>query len=159
MHKTNPEIVKLSALIDRSPGAVVMRLSNFASIDPFHQERGVVGLPGDRKQCQLIWDEFNTNRENLIFESERIIAEKENSDIETKYGNLLKDVSHFQGEDKIREVKARVNQRVFRQIVLGNYSQRELRSRMLKLFMTDIFPVLQALPSRYQNDTNQKKSF
>jgi hypothetical protein len=29
-----------------------MRLTNFASIDPFHQERGVVGLKGGRKQCQ-----------------------------------------------------------------------------------------------------------
>ena len=27
-----------------------MRLNNFASVDPFHKERGIGGLPGGRKQ-------------------------------------------------------------------------------------------------------------
>jgi len=124
MHKNNSEVIKLSNLIGRSPSSVAMRLTNFASIDPFHQGRGVVGLTGGRKQCQPIWDEFNENREDLIFESERIIADKENSTIETKYKGILEDISKYQGEEKIREVKTRVNQSVFRQIILNSYSSR-----------------------------------
>ncbi len=124
MHKGNSEVINLSGLINRTPSAVAMRLTNFASIDPFHQERGVVGLTGGRKQCQPIWDEFNENREDLIFESEEIIADKENSTVETKYENILQDISKYQGEEKIRQVKTRVNQSVFRQIILSSYSGR-----------------------------------
>ncbi|MBU1052725.1 MAG: HNH endonuclease [Proteobacteria bacterium] len=124
MHKGNPEVINLSKLIDRTPSAVAMRLTNFASIDPFHQERGVAGLTGGRKQCQPIWDEFNENREELIYESERIIAEKESTTIETKFEKILQDISKYKGEEKVREVKTRVNQSVFRQIILGSYSGR-----------------------------------
>ena len=124
MHKGNSEVINLSKLINRTPSSVAMRLTNFASIDPFHRERGVVGLTGGRKQCQPIWDEFNENQEDLIFESEKIIADKENSTIETKYKNVLQDISKYQGEDKVREVKTRLNQNVFRQIILNSYSGR-----------------------------------
>ncbi len=99
-----------------------MRLTNYASIDPFHQARGIRGLSGGGKQCQPIWDEFATNREDLIFESEKILAELENQSIENKYAESLKDISDLKGETKIREVKTRVNQNVFRQIILSNYS-------------------------------------
>lgn len=124
MHRGNPEVINLSRLIDRTPSAVAMRLSNFASIDPFHQERGIVGLIGGQKQCQPIWDEFNENRGDLIFESERIIANNENLTIETKYRDILQDISKYQGIEKMREVKTRVNQSVFREIILNCYSGR-----------------------------------
>jgi len=34
----------LAGLIGRTPGSVAMRLNNFAAVDPFHQQRGIVGL-------------------------------------------------------------------------------------------------------------------
>jgi len=124
MHKGNPAVINLAKLINRTPSAVAMRLANFASIDPFHQGRGVVGLTGGSKQCQPIWDEFNEDRAALIYESERIIAEIENTTIEEKYEDILSDLSKYKGEDKIREVKTRVNQNVFRQIIMSSYSGR-----------------------------------
>ena len=105
MHKGNAEIIYLSKLINRTPDAVAMRLSNFASIDPYHQSRGVTGLSGGRKQCQPIWDEFIQDKELLLFESERILAAKENILIEDKYSWIIKDISHLKGEEKIRDVK------------------------------------------------------
>jgi len=99
-----------------------LRLVNFASVDPYHQNRGVVGMKGGAKQVQPIWDEFFQNKEALIFESERILAEKENQTIETKFSELLFDIKDLKGETKMREVKTRVNQNVFRQIVVANYS-------------------------------------
>jgi putative restriction endonuclease len=39
-HRT-PEIIHLASLIGRTPSSVAMRLSNFASVDPYHQKRGV----------------------------------------------------------------------------------------------------------------------
>ena len=79
-------------------------------------------MPGGKKQCQPIWDEFFQNKETLIFESERILAEKENQTIENKFSELLFDIKDLKGETKLREVKTRVNQNVFRQIVVANYS-------------------------------------
>ena len=124
MHKGNAEIIYLSKLINRTPDAVAMRLSNFASIDPYHQSHGVTGLSGGRKQCQPIWDEFIQDKELLLFESERILAAKENILIEDKYSWIIKDISHLKGEEKIREIKTRINQNVFRQIILSAYQNK-----------------------------------
>lgn len=122
MHHNNPEVIHLASLIDRTPSSVAMRLTNFASIDPYHQARGIIGLPGGAKQCQPIWNEFIANRDDLLFESERILAELEDQSIERKYAESLKDISNLKGESKVREVKTRINQNVFRQVVLSNYS-------------------------------------
>jgi putative restriction endonuclease len=124
MHRSNPDVIELATIIGRTPGSVAMRLSNFASIDPYHQQRGVGGLPGGKKQCQPIWDEFNDHREALIYESERIRAEKEGLTIEEKYAPILKDVASYKGEDKLRAVKTRVNQNVFRQMILSSYENK-----------------------------------
>ncbi|MES2727740.1 MAG: HNH endonuclease [Bacteroidota bacterium] len=122
MHKSNPEIIQLAKLLGRTPSSIGMRLGNFASVDPYHQNRGIVGLQGGLKQVQPIWDEFFSNKETLIFESERILAEKENLSIETKFDFLLRDLKNLKGEVKLREVKTRVNQNFFRELVLANYN-------------------------------------
>jgi len=120
-HRT-PEIIDLAILINRTSDAVSMRLSNFASVDPFHQKRGIKGLTGGRRQVEPIWNEFTTNKEELLFESERILANLERQTIETKFADILLGIENLKGETKIREVKTRVNQNVFRQIVLANYN-------------------------------------
>jgi putative restriction endonuclease len=122
MNKSNPEIIKLAGLIERTPSSVGMRLGNFASVDPYHQERGVGGLKNGMNQVQPIWDDFFHNQEELVFLSEQILAEKENSTIENKYKEILLDLKGLKGETVIREVKTRVNQSVFRQMVLTNYN-------------------------------------
>ena len=122
MHKHTPEIIELANLLGRTPSSIGMRLGNFASIDPFHQQRGDGGLKGGMNQVKPIWDEFFHNQEELVFLSEKILAEKENTSIEYKYEDLLFDLKDLKGETVLREVKARVNQSVFRQMVLSNYS-------------------------------------
>jgi putative restriction endonuclease len=122
MHSRTPEVKQLAQLIARTPDSIAMRLTNFASVDPFHQQRGVGGLPGGKKQVEPIWNEFNENREALLFESERCLAELEKQTIETKYAEQLINIENLKGEDKIREVKTRVNQQVFKQIVSANYN-------------------------------------
>lgn len=122
MHSTNKDIIHLANLIGRSSNSIALRLVNFASIDPELQARGIKGMNGGATIVQPIWDEFFHNQEELIFLSEQILAEKENSTIETKYQDLLFDLKDLKGETKIREVKTRVNQSVFRQMVLANYA-------------------------------------
>ncbi len=122
LHSGNSQIIHLANLLGRTPGSIAMRLNNFASVDPYHQQRGIGGLPGGKKQVEPIWNEFINNKDELLFESERILAEKEKVAIEDKFSDLLRGTEHLKGEYKIREVKTRVNQNVFRQIVLANYS-------------------------------------
>lgn len=124
MHSRTPEIVALANLIGRTANSMAIRLTNFAACDPFHQNRGVKGMDGGKKQCQPIWDEFANNREALIFESERILAEKENQTIDDKFVSILDDIKDLKGEVRLREVKTRVNQNFFRQLVLANYNSK-----------------------------------
>jgi len=123
-HASNPRIIELANLLGRTPASIVMRLGNFASIDPYHQNRGVGGLKNGTNQVQPIWEEFFTNQEELIFRSEQILAERQHLSIEDKYVDLLSDLKDVKGETKLRLVKTRVNQSVFRQIVLNNYSSK-----------------------------------
>jgi putative restriction endonuclease len=121
MHSRNNEIIHLANIIGRTASSVAIRLTNFASADPYHQNRGIVGMKGGLKQVQPIWDEFFHNNEALIFESERILAEKEKKTIEVKYKELLTDITYLKGETKLREVKTRVNQSFFRKLIMASY--------------------------------------
>ncbi|MEK8179150.1 HNH endonuclease [Flavobacterium buctense] len=124
MHKNTPEIIELANLLGRTPSSIGMRLGNFASVDPYHILRGVGGLKGGMNQVKPIWDEFNENKEELTFLSEKIRAEKENTTIEKKYQDILFDLKDLKGETVTREVKTRVNQSFFREMVLANYASK-----------------------------------
>jgi putative restriction endonuclease len=121
LHQRTPEIIDLAALIGRTPSSIAMRLNNYASVDEFHQKRGISGLPGGKAQVEPIWNEFLSDREKLLFESEQILAGLEKQDLEEKYPELPFYKEEMQGKTQIREIKTRVNQYVFRQMVLANY--------------------------------------
>lgn len=122
MHCTNKDIIHLANLIGRTPSSIALRLVHFASVDPILSVRGVKGMVGGTKIVQPIWDEFFYNQEELIFLSEQILAQKENTSIENKYQDILFDLKGLKGKTVIREVKTRVNQSVFRLMVLTNYT-------------------------------------
>lgn len=122
LHSGTTEIIQLAGILQRTANSIAMRLNNFASVDPFHQQRGIKGLSGGKKQVEPIWAEFINNKEELLFESERILAKKENLSIEQKYFVELETIENLKGEDKLREIKTRVNQNVFRRIVIANYA-------------------------------------
>ncbi len=124
MHSTNKEVIHLAQLIGRTPNSIALRLVNFASVDPVLKARGIKGMDGGIKIVQPIWDEFFHNQEELVFLSEQILAQKENTSIENKYQDLLFDIKDLRGETVIRQVKTRVNQSVFRQMVLANYTSK-----------------------------------
>jgi putative restriction endonuclease len=123
-HKGNPEVIALTNILGRTPSSIGMRLGDFASIDPYHQNRGVRGLKGGMNQVKPIWEEFFNNQEELVFLSEQFLAQKENTSIENKYQDILFDLKGLKGENVIREVKTRVNQSFFRKMVLKNYSNK-----------------------------------
>lgn len=79
-------------------------------------------MPGGKKQVEPIWKEFIDNKEELLFESERILAAKEQIEVADKFEEILKGTEHLKGEYKIREVKTMINQNIFRQLVIANYA-------------------------------------
>ena len=81
-------------------------------------------MSGGHNQVKPIWDEFINNQEELVFESERILAEYQHKTIEEAYPEIEFDLKDLKGEVKIRAVKTRVNQNVFRQMILKTYSNR-----------------------------------
>jgi putative restriction endonuclease len=50
------------------------------------------------------------------------LAEKQNTTIQEKYQVILSNLRDVTGRDILRQVKTRVNQSVFRQIVMANFS-------------------------------------
>ncbi|HWY69727.1 MAG TPA: HNH endonuclease [Terriglobales bacterium] len=69
-HRNNPEIIQLAEALNRTPSAVAMKLSNFASFDPAHQSRNVKGLANASRLDRAVWEEFNANPNLLAQQSE-----------------------------------------------------------------------------------------
>jgi len=107
LHQNTKEVKELAALIGRTKGSVAMRLTNFAACDPYILSTGRHGLEAGKKQCQPYWDEFNNDRESLLFESEKILAKLENSTIDEKFQAALKGIENLQGEDKSYKNKSK----------------------------------------------------
>lgn len=125
MHSSNPEVVKLAKLLNRTPHSVALRLVNYAACDPQLKERGIRGMANGGKKCPAIWEEYIGDREKLMFESERILAKFEGTTIEDKYRDYIKDIpDSIVGQSRLTVVQTRINQNVFRQIVLANYDNR-----------------------------------
>lgn len=122
MDHRNKEVQALAKLMGRTENSVAMRLNNFAACDPMLKARGIKELGAQQKQCQPYWDEFFSNQEKLVFESERILAEYEKLQLEEKFKDVIIDMpKDLRGENKRREVQCRVNQNFFRKVILCNY--------------------------------------
>ena len=117
----NKEVIELGEILGRTPGAVAYKLVNFVSLDPKHKELGRKGAVNVGKLDIEIFNEFRNSWEDLLFESEKILAEKQKTTIEAKYKDVIEDFKHKQGEEKLRTVKTRVNQELFRRMILTNF--------------------------------------
>lgn len=118
--KTNPEVVRVANLIGRTPSAVAFKLGNFGSFDENLKLRGIGGLPNTSKLDKEIWDEFHNDWERLFYESELLVAKFSNKEIEESSGIDLSDIPI--GKERESLVKTRVNQNVFRSIILSSYN-------------------------------------
>ncbi len=88
-----PEIINLASKIGRTPSAVAWKLVNFASFDPSLQKRGVKGASNSSKLDKEIFYQFYENWDEMLFESERLLTQYEETTIEKKYEPILFDLS------------------------------------------------------------------
>ena len=113
-----PEVKALAAIMGRTNNSVAIRLTNFAACDPYIINSGRHGMSAGVKVCQPIWDEFCNTHERLFLEAEIIKSKMMKQPIEKVLG-----ISETNLQGKVREsvVKQRVNQNVFRTMILNNY--------------------------------------
>ncbi|WP_107828043.1 HNH endonuclease [Mucilaginibacter yixingensis] len=124
MHNRNKEVVELAAIINRTPSAVARKLGNFASFDPKLQARGVKGLGNASKLDKQVWQEYMHNWDELFIEGENLLASIKKTTVAELNGIDLDNLKDVQGEEKERMVKVRVNQSLFRKIVLSNFNNK-----------------------------------
>lgn len=123
MHNSTPAIKELAMLIGRTPSAVARKLGNFASLDPTLQARGIKGLQNISKLDEEIWNEFYNNWDAALLESEKLMAKVKNTTVEKLNDVDIADIPK-EGLEKQRLVNTRVNQCIFRTIILATYNNK-----------------------------------
>ena len=121
LNHTTHEVKELAGLIGRTDNSVALRLVNFAACDPYIINSGRTGMPGGISVCKPIWDEFSNDRERLFFEAQQIKANYRQETIEDTLKITPQDL---EGKERSVVIKQRVNQSVFRSMILSNYEER-----------------------------------
>lgn len=106
-HQGNREVQALAQVLDRTPGSVAMKLSNFASLDPYHEARGIKGLPNVSQADRQAWQIFTQQQEETAIATELALEQA----IAT-----LPVITEVE-----RTTKVRLGQQFFRKKILANY--------------------------------------
>lgn len=117
----NPKVIALSLLIERSPASVARKLGNFGSFDPELQKQDVSGLAHASKLDGQIWEEFNSDWNQLVLEARRLrdgIAGVSSEEADEDQIVMPQGPSE---KDAIR--KTRTHQAFFRAAILSSYEQ------------------------------------
>lgn len=121
LHRLNPEVIHLANLIGRTSSSVAYKLVNFASLDPSLKVRGIKGASNASKLDAEIWNEFFNNWDILPYESEKLLANFENTTVE-KLNHINDSQLPKEGEMREQLVRVRVNQSFFRASILASYN-------------------------------------
>lgn len=124
----NNEVINLANLIDKTPGAVAYKLVHLSRQDAKHKDR-VKGLANPGKNAIEMYNTFTNNWDEMLYESEVLLAKYQNKTIEEVFleKEEIKKINSDlligkQGSDVQRLVKTRVNQSLFRKVIVNNYS-------------------------------------
>jgi predicted restriction endonuclease len=119
LHQHNPEIVRLSRALGRTPSALAMKACNFASLDPAQRARKIKALENVSRADRELWERFGDHPEQVAFEAEAAYASltgQEAPPLETE-------LQPPQGPSETqRSVRARRVQSFFRDAVLVSYN-------------------------------------
>jgi predicted restriction endonuclease len=118
LHARNPEIVEVANALGRTANSVAMKCCNLAAFDSALQERGIKGLSKTSRTDAEVWEQFNREPEEVAFESEQAYSSLMGRELRSEPEVRWEDV---QGLDKSVITKVRVNQYLFRSIVLAGY--------------------------------------
>ena len=124
LHRLNPEIVELATLLGRTPNALAMKLSNFASLDPAITQSGRKGLSRSSKLDREVWQEFHGQWEQLAVECalhlERLRSAK-GMELPVDPQPTVESAEEYAGETRSVMTEARIKQGFFRRTILSSY--------------------------------------
>jgi putative restriction endonuclease len=118
LHARNPDIASLASAIGRTPDSVAMKCCNLASFDPALRARGIRGLSKASRLDEAVWAEFHRDTEAIGYESEIAFARLTAQEPRASKSVEWEDV---QGLDRQVVTKVRVNQHLFRSMILAGY--------------------------------------
>jgi predicted restriction endonuclease len=123
-NKTNKLIIKVAEKLGRSPSSLAMKLSNLASLDPYHQQRGIVGLKSASNLDRRIWAVFQENWSEMAEKSEAafeyLMSGETVQVVEDRVENQIPEGS----TETERTIKTRRLQQFFRKVILTTYENR-----------------------------------
>jgi len=121
LDRNTKEVKELAQMIDRTANSVALKLVNFSSLDPSLQARGIKGMGNASKLDKKIWDEFYNDWDAALIDSEKLLAKEKHTTIE-KLNRIDLAGLPKEGKEKERLVMVRVNQCIFRAIILATYN-------------------------------------
>jgi predicted restriction endonuclease len=126
MYARNPDIVAVAERIGRTPSALAMKLTNFASLDPEIRSTGRRGLANASAADKAIWDNMQLDWERFAVEVDRAITAAGLEDrLESSTGPTSEDErDDYVGLERRVEAVGRVGQQFFRRAVLSAYDYR-----------------------------------
>jgi predicted restriction endonuclease len=131
LHKGHPAIRQLAPWLSRTPDAVAMKLTNFASLDPQVRASGRAGMGHFSKLDEDIWQELNTHWDAVATEAATLFdhyAQQHGvlpgSDVVDELSELDRLPAFAEGKTTTATVQVRVNQARFRKAVLASYGSR-----------------------------------
>ena len=114
-----PEVKELGRILGRGENSAALRLVNFAACDPYILATGRHGMSSGANVCMPVWQEYANDKERLFKEAAEIKARLLQESVEQSLG--IKE-SELVGKTKEVIIRQRVNQNVFRTMILNNYN-------------------------------------
>ncbi len=127
-HGGTPLIIKTANLIDRTPDALAMKLSNLAGLDPAILKSGRKGLSKASALDRKIWDEFQEEPDKVGYESQVIVDKLAKEDtglsILSSSVDTAEIIPSYFADTTTAIVSIRVKQSFFRKAILSGYENR-----------------------------------
>ncbi len=123
-NKTNKLVMKVAEKLGRSSSSLAMKLSNIASIDPYHQQRGVVGLRSASNLDKKVWAAFQENWSKMAEQSEAAFESLMSDETTQVTEDRIEDQVPDGPSEAERTVKTRRLQQFFRKVILSSYENR-----------------------------------
>ena len=134
LDQRNPVIQQVAKKLDRTPGSLAMKLSNFASLDPALRARGIRGLVGASSLDREMWQGFRTEAATLGPQSEEALRslfkahDVDELEVVAREGVRVRRAQQPKPPDgpteQTSQVKVRRGQQFFRQMILNAFDSR-----------------------------------
>jgi predicted restriction endonuclease len=129
LHQGHAKIKQVAEWIGRTPGAIALKLVNFASLDPVIIASGRKGMGNASALDREIWHDLQENWDGVALDAaaeyERLAAQhgiKADQDLIDEAAALDDTPTFEDGKTRAAVVQVRVNQARFRQAVLSSYN-------------------------------------